>query len=180
MLLPYGTYSDSADSEVLKDLTVQADALENCQDNADALLSECYPDETVQLLPDWESTYGITNDSSISYPARIDNLLAAINARGSLTKDYFITLAAKLGYTVTIEEFLPFMAGWNEAGDEIWIEDIIYVWEVVVSNSNAVSYYFEAGISCSGDSLNYFSDAYLEGIFNRLKPAHAAVSFNYQ
>lgn len=179
-LLPFGCYSDADDSEHAKDLSVHARALDLCQDNAEALFSECFPLSTSSLLPDWERVYGIAHDADMPYSARVDNLITAINARGSLTRDYFVGLATRLGYTITSEEFEPLMAGWAESGEELLIEDIVYVWQVTVSNSNAVAYCFEAGVSGAGDALLYWSDAFFEAILNRLKPAHTAVIFAYQ
>lgn len=180
-LLPYGCYSDSADSAHMKDIKVMAGALEACQINADDFTEdEIFPDKVDELLPDWERVYGIASDTSISWASRIDDLLAAVRATGSLTPEYFLSLATRLGYTATIEELEPFMAGWSEAGDTIYVEDIVYVWQLTITNSGVKSYFFEAGVSCAGDSLNYFSEDYLEGIMNKLKPAHTAVVFQYQ
>lgn len=201
-LIPQGCYSDEGSSEVLKDLAVQANALDACQNNgSDIFEDEMFPDKVDELLPHWERTYGIAPDNEVPYSARIDNLLANIRATGGLTRAYFIELAAKLGYSVTIDEFEPFMAGWSEAGDEIYIEDIVYVWQVnvtpvfyladgsviadgsVVAGGNSVNlktYYFEAGISAAGDYLSFYTNEFFESIFNKLKPAHTACVFVYQ
>lgn len=180
LLLPHGVYSDDAQALHAKDLAVVAAALDRAQTNADDIAEdEIFPNKADELLPEWERVYGITSDVSIPWQTRMDNLMAAVRATGGLTKEYFIGLAATLGYTITIDEFEPFMAGWSEAGDEIYVEDIVYCWQVNVANSDTNSYFFEAGISGAGDSLNWFSDAFLENLFNRLKPAHTAAVFAY-
>ncbi|OGQ60734.1 MAG: hypothetical protein A3J24_06365 [Deltaproteobacteria bacterium RIFCSPLOWO2_02_FULL_53_8] len=106
--------------------------------------------------------------------------MTAIRATGGMTRDYYIGLAAALGYAITIEEFMPFMAGWSEVGvDSLYTEDSVYVWQVNVLNSNTPEYRFEVGVSRAGDRLLYFSDVFFEALFNRLKPAHTAVVFAY-
>lgn len=180
LLLPHGVYAEDAASLHVKDLAVVAAALDRTQANADDITEdEIYPDRVDELLPEWERVYGITPDTDSPRQSRIDNLMASVSAVGGQTKDYFIELAARLGYTVTIEEFEPFMAGWSEAGDKVYVEDIVYCWQVNVVDSGIKSYFFEAGISDAGDLLNWFSDAFIEGLFNRLKPAHTAVVFAY-
>lgn len=178
LLLPYDCYSDSDLSTHAKDIAVHAGRLNNLQENADALHSEIYPNITHTLLPAWERVYNIIPYNNTQYEQRINNLLTAIRGKGELSKEYFISLATRLGYQITIEEFVPFMAGWSEAGDEIYIEDIIYIWEVIASNTGMS--FFEAGIACAGDSLGYVNDSDFENIFNRLKPAHTLCVFNYQ
>ncbi len=180
-LLPHGVYSEDAGSLHVKDLSVAAAALTAAEANADDLTEdEIYPDKTDELLHEWERVYGISPDTDIPWQARIDNLMASVRAVGGLTKGYFIGLAARLGYTVTIEEFEPFMAGWSEAGDTLYTDDAVYCWRVTVANSGIKSYFFEAGISGAGDELGWSSDTFLESLFNRLKPAHTMVEFVYQ
>lgn len=201
-LIPLGCYSEDDSSEVRKDLAVHANALEACHVNGDDIVEdEIFPYKVDELLPHWERTYGIAPDNEIPYAARIDNLLANIRATGSLTREHFIAVAAKLSYTISIEEFEPFMAGWSEAGDEIYIEDIVYVWQINVlpvyyladgtisadgetlaggDVMNLKAYYFEAGVSSAGDYLSFFTNEFLESIFNKLKPAHTACVFVYE
>lgn len=179
LLLPHGCYTDSGGSSTDKDLSVHAGEIETCQTNADALFTEIFPETSYALLADWENTYGIVFDIDISYGTRIDNLLTKISAIGGESLSYFISLAAGLGYTISIDEFVPFMAGWNEAGDKLYKDEIVYCWQVNAAGISGKSQYFESGISCAGDSLNYFSEAFLEKLFQKLKPAHTACIFNY-
>lgn len=180
LLLPHGVYAEDAGSLNVKDLAVAAAALDRAQANADDFTEdEIYPDKTDELLDEWERVYGITSDTDIPWQARIDNLMASVRAVGGQTKGYFIDLAARLGYTISIEEFEPFMAGWSEAGDTLYTDDAVYCWLTNVADSGIKSYFFEAGISCAGDELGWSSDTSLESLFNRLKPAHTLVEFAY-
>lgn len=181
LLLPQGVYTEDAASLTIKDLSVAASALEAAQANADDIIEdEIWADAADEFLPEWERLYGITPDAAIAYSARIDNLMAAVRATGGMTRGYYIGLAATLGYTITIDEFMPFMAGWSEVGvDALYTEDSVYVWQVSVSNSSTPQYRLRAGVSRAGDRLLYFSDDFFEALFNRLKPAHTAVVFAY-
>lgn len=203
--LPPGAFTDDPASAFDHLLTAYGAALDTVAAEGGELVAEAMPDTARELLPTWELSYGITPDTSRPSAERITLLTARIKARGGLSRQYFIDLAAALGYTVTIEEFVPFMAGWGRCGDTIYDPLVVNVWHVKV-HINAVWQDFEAGIShcgdrlgtfaddyyqylfskrftCgisrSGDPLAWYSDSTLETFFNELKPAHTYVFFTY-
>jgi uncharacterized protein YmfQ (DUF2313 family) len=71
---------------------------------------ELYPPSTSLLLPEWERDYGLPEPCTPqpqTIEQRIQALMAKITDQGSLSRQKFIDLAAALGFTITITEFLP-------------------------------------------------------------------------
>ena len=136
----------------------ELDAEESRQAN---ILLEIFPDTSTQMLSWWERVYSLSPAADATVQERQQAIVQAIRSTGGLSRDYFITLAAALGYTITIEELQPFMAGIGRAGDTIYISDIIYEWGVTTQSQGATK------------------DTVLESLFNKLKPAHTAVYFTY-
>ncbi|MGY8661759.1 putative phage tail protein [Bradyrhizobium sp. UFLA05-109] len=87
---------------------------------ADLLETESDPRKTVELLPDWERNWGLP-DPCYSAPQTIAQCHAALVARmtlyGSQSREFYISFAAFLGYTITITEYRPFMVGIDACGD---------------------------------------------------------------
>lgn len=186
-------------------LAALAPALDAAHAEADELLREAQADTANELLPAWEISYGIVPDASIPFPARVTLLLTRIRARGGLSRQYFIDLAAALGYVATIGEFVPFMAGWGRCGDTVYVPEVVNVWNVKIHidavwqnfeagigrcggrlGTYADDYYqylfskrFTCGVSRCGDPLASYSNSALEMYFNELKPAHTYVFFTY-
>ncbi len=181
-LLPAGAYSDDDASLVLKDVQVSALALTMTQENAEALLGEMHPETTQYAIADWERICGLTPGPDDPVQTRQQRVIQQLNMRGGLSRQYFINLAAVLCYTVTIDEYEPFMADIGCAGDAVSGEDIFFVWLVTVVNSSATQVEFcSDGGSAAGDNLLWWpTNDYLEGVFNRLKRASTFVIFAYQ
>jgi uncharacterized protein YmfQ (DUF2313 family) len=155
-----------------------APALDAANAEAAELLNEAAALAANELLPAWEVSYGIEADVYIPLPSRITLLLARIRARGGLSRQYFIDLAATLGYTITIGEFVPFMAGWGLCGATLYVGGVVNVWNVSTSQ-NPGWRTFEVGVSRAGDCLAANISTLLETLFNELKPAHTFVFFTY-
>jgi uncharacterized protein YmfQ (DUF2313 family) len=87
---------------------------------ADLLETESDPRQTVELLPDWERNWGLP-DPCYTSPQTIDARQTALVARmtmlGGQSRQWFIEFAAKLGYSITISEYRPFMVGLDRCGD---------------------------------------------------------------
>ena len=112
---------------------------------------------------------------SIDLVARRTAVVQKLRLRGSLTRQYFVDLAAAVGYTITIEEIPPNDAGYGGA----W--DTINIWKVHVPIGAKEITYFTAGDSGAGDLLtDWPSEDILENLFNDLKPAHTQVYFVYE
>lgn len=145
------------------------------------LIGEANPSSTSELLTDWERTAGLpdncsgTLDSTVQ--GRRQSLLAKLTSTGGQSKQYFIDVAAALGYEVTISEFRPFRAGLSHAGDDLTNGDWIYTWRVNAPETTTVS--FRAGQSSAGEALRIWGNETLECKINKLKPAHTIALFAY-
>ena len=160
------------------DITVEGNILDEIQAQAAVLLEEMFADGATKLLTDWERIYGLTPAADATIQSRRDNVVRKIRERGGLSRKYFIALAAAMGYTITIEELQPFMAGWGRAGDPVYDEKVRFVWRVNVADQPL--YYLRAGQSASGERLLWWpSVTVLENLFNDLKPAHTFIIFDY-
>ncbi|WP_054285958.1 YmfQ family protein [Gulbenkiania mobilis] len=178
LLLPPVSYAPSG-ATLQAELTSEGKALDTALGSADRAQSAITPFFAEQLLPDWERICGITPSADGSYQQRLQAVLAKLAETGGLSISYFKRLAASLGYTITIVELEPFRAGLNRAGDPLWVEDIQWVWQVVVA-SQSRSYLFRAAQSVAGERLTSFGDPVIESVISDLKPAHTFVYFAYQ
>lgn len=156
--------------------------LKDAEDAAAAMLDEVDPRTAVKQLEDFERVLGPD-------PAGRDRNLATIGDRqklahqrwtskGGQSVPYFIGVAAKLGVTITIEEFWPSKAGRMKAGQKLVASGEQFSW--VVNMPAVVVTPFRAGRSRAGQSLAGFSiNGNLEKYFQLIKPAHTNLVFSY-
>ena len=87
---------------------------------ADLLEIESDPRTTVELLPDWERAFGLP-DPCYEAPQTIGQRQLALVMRmtmlGAQSREFFIGVAALLGYTITITEYRVFVVGLDRCGD---------------------------------------------------------------
>jgi uncharacterized protein YmfQ (DUF2313 family) len=93
---------------------------------AKLLRVESDPRTTLDLLPDWERAFGLP-DPCVAEPLTIGDrrvaLLQRMTMDGAQSREFFIDLAAAIGYTITISEYRPFMVGVDRVGDNRTIGD---------------------------------------------------------
>ncbi len=159
-----------------------ATVLKDAEDAAADMMDEIDPRTAVKQLPDFERVLGPD-------PAGRDRKLATIGDRqklahqrwtskGGQSVPYFIGVAAKLGVTITIDEFWPSRAGRFRAGQRLIAEGEQFTWRVNMPPVSITP--FRAGRSTAGQSLAGFSvNADLEKYFHLIKPAHTNLIFNY-
>ena len=104
-------------------------------------------------------------------------MVQKITNLGGQSLQFFIDLAAQLGYTITITEFQPFQVSENAVGDALNGDPWIYAWQVNAP-AGAIRE-FKVGESAVGDPLRNWGDDLLECVIERLKPAHTHVIFAY-
>lgn len=161
-----------------KDIELEGKHLDTAQARAEDILKEMLPDQAYELLPDWERVCGLTPGADDPLQLRRDRVIKKLRELGGLSRAYSINLAASLGYTISIEELRPFMAGIGRAGDTLYIYESIWIWRVKVSGQ--ALYYFSAGQSAAGERLLWWpAQTALEDIIKELKPAHTYVIFDY-
>lgn len=160
------------------DIALEGKQFDESQASAESLLKEMFPATAYYLLPDWERVCGLIPGSDDTLQSRRDAVIRKLRESGGLSRTYFINLAVSMGWTITIEELLPFMCGWGRCGDNLYTEDVKWIWRVNISGYS--TYNFRSGISTAGERLTWWQpNSKLEEIFNDLKPAHTYVIFNY-
>lgn len=178
-LLPQSVYSHQG-KRLRAELKAEGNALETVERKDKDVLNAVTPfNAPPALLADYERLYQLSTSGSMTLQARRQQVLAAMNATGGLSRAYFINLAKSLGYDITISEPEPFRAGVGRAGDRIWTPEIIWVWIVNISGQQVPVYRFRAGSSLAGERLTTYGENLIEKIFQDLKPAHTQVVFNY-
>ncbi|WP_293766892.1 putative phage tail protein [uncultured Aquitalea sp.] len=178
LLLPPVSYAPMGES-LHAELQAEGMSLDTALSSTDRISGAVTPFFAEQLLPDWERVCGITPLADAAYQQRLQAVLAKLAETGGLSIEYFTRLARSLGYDITIVEPQPFRAGINRAGDTLYIEDIQWVWQVIVGSQTRV-YLLRAGLSAAGERLTSFGDPVIESVIEDLKPAHTFVYFAYQ
>lgn len=180
-LLPTGAVwprdSDSVIAQVslslVKEYTRNAAAAAN-------LLTDAMPIAPVMMLPEWEASLGLPDPCAGASPTiqqRQQQVNARFTASGGQTPAYFISLAASLGYTVTITQFSPFRVGINTVGQPLYGTAWAYAWQV-----NAPQFtieYFAVDRDAVGEPLASWGNTVLQCELKRVAPAHTVLIFNY-
>jgi uncharacterized protein YmfQ (DUF2313 family) len=141
---------------------------------------ESDPRQTVLMLPEWERAYGLPDPCTplnATLQQRRAALVAKIVSVGGQSRAYFIEVAATLGYAITIEEFMPSLAGVARCGDRLRNISWRFAWRVHAPATT--SWRARAGASRTGEHLGAHGNGPLECVLNRLKPAHTILQFAY-
>lgn len=148
------------------------------------LIDESDPRTTRELLAGWERVAGLPDTCSSGLATTLQERRAALEAkltaRGGQSKAYYIALAAKMGYSIEIDNFRPFVCGLSRCGEVLnGGPKVRYQWRVRVLGPRYTA--FRAGMSQCGDRLGKITRAAdLECKLQRLKPAHSRLIVSYQ
>lgn len=181
-LLPCGkAWPHERDTVLATLLLALADEPTRIDARVQDLLREAYPLTAFELLADWERTAGLPDgcvSASSTVGERRDAVLEKLARRGGQSRQFFIDLAARLGFAVTITEYRPPRVGVMRSGDRLYGETWRFAW--LVTGPAETYRYFRAGGSVSGERLRSWGNDVLECVINRLKPAHTVVRFAYE
>jgi len=205
-LLPYGqAWPRDVTSTLVLTVNGLAEYYGTCDARAaDLLEQESDPRKTIELLSDWERNWGLPDPCFKQTPTigeRQRMLVFKMTMMGGQSRDFFITDVAKniLGYDVTISEYAPFMAGVSNAGDTrsppadqvnllhgdfrwyIGPQEMRFYWTVHVGQMKLVWFRCGGGGGQAGvdHHLEIGKADDLECLFNRWKPAHTQIVFDY-
>ena len=87
---------------------------------ADLLERESDPRITIELLPDWERNWGLPDpcyQAPLTIAERQQALVMRMTMEGAQSRQFFINVAAQIGYTITISEYRTFVVGIDRCGD---------------------------------------------------------------
>ena len=81
---------------------------------------ESDPRLTIELLPDWERNWGLPDPcytAPLTIAERQFALVQRMTMQGAQSREFFIEVAASIGYTITISEYRVFVVGIDRCGD---------------------------------------------------------------
>jgi uncharacterized protein YmfQ (DUF2313 family) len=180
-LLPRGrAWSRDDDTTQFATLMGLSPTYERQTNRGNNLLVDSFPATTLELLPEWEASLGLPDPCAGTSPtiaARRAQVVARFAALGGQSVAFYVAFAAQLGYTISVEQFAPFRAGFSRAGDPLRGVDWFYAWSIH-SPLNTINY-FRAGVDAAGEPLAFWSNTVLECEMQDVKPAHTILFFSY-
>lgn len=184
-LLPPGdAWPRTASATLTKLLDALAQELARVDGRSEDLLREALPGAALELLTEWEALVGLPDACSAELATTIterrQNVVSRLTERGGCSRAWFIAFAAKLGYTVEIDEFRPFVTGLSRCGDVLnGGHSVRHTWRVRVSGARYTP--FRTGASQCGDLLGKITRAEdLECQLKRRKQAHTNLIVSYE
>ena len=145
----------------------------------DQLLDEADPRTTNELLTDWERVAGLpdpcADELGNTVELRRTLLTYKLTNVGGQNKQFYIDVAARLGYAITINEFKKFTVG-SRVNDPINDVDWVFTWRVNAAQNTVRK---ATVISRVNEPLASWGNEILECNISRLKPAHTHVQFAY-
>ena len=131
------------------------------------------------MLYDWERVAGLPSACMAGVAQTTAERRAALHAKltrlGGQSRQFFIDLAAALGYSVTISEFRPYTVSSAvnmPLNSELWR----FVWQVNAPLNTIRSFDMSSAVN---DPLRSWGNQLLECGISQLKPAHTKVLFAY-
>lgn len=181
-LLPTGAaWAKASDSTLMLLLMALGAEFERLNGRASQLLAETIPSSTTELLPDWERNFGLPEECVVAAQTVLERRMAfeaKLTSMGGQSRDFFIGLAATLGYgVVTIDEFTSLAAA-TAAGITFTGDDWAHTWRVNLSTGVHIVP-FRVGAGSVGEPLRSFGNEVIDCQFNDLKPAHTRLIFGY-
>jgi len=181
-LLPPGPAWPKEDSQTARLCAGWAREMARLDVRADRLIEEADPRTTRELLPDWERVAGLPEtcpeaEANLTIAQRRGLLVAKLISTGGQSPQYYIDVAAALGYEITITEFIPSRIGRIRVGDRLQDADIAYTWQINAASTTVQ--YARVGSARVGDRLASWGNALLECVMRRIAPAHTVLIFSY-
>ena len=181
-LLPRGRAwpraSDTVKAAVLRAL---GSSYQRSDNDADNLIKGAFPATATSMLSEWESTLGLPDDCAIGEIGGISDrqhsVVSKLISNGGLNRDYYIRVAAALGYTITITQFRPAMSGMSVCGDALNGDEWPFTWRINAPETTIK--YTLAGSSYCGDPLASWGNKQLECAINKIAPSHLNLIFSY-
>lgn len=161
-------------------LLAMAEELARVDSRSKDLLRESYPLTADETLTDWERITGLPSACIVREQTKLERqeaVFARLGQLGGQSRQYFIDLAATVGFIISITEFFPFKAGKNKAGDPVNGSDWLFYWQVNAPEETIKE--FKASRGAAGEALRTWGNEVLECIISEFKPAHTNVIFTY-
>lgn len=178
-------------------LESKAGELSRVETRVKDLLKEADPRQTFELIDDWERLLGLPDvctPDDLTLEERQEQILQKLTNVGGLSKTFYEFIGQQLGFDITVENRINFLAGRGRAGDLLsnyfnrhfvagskageFLTEIGWRFYFNVQMPITASEVFRAG-DVAGTPLRTFSNALVECTIKKLKPAHAGVTFTF-
>lgn len=179
-LLPSGlAWAKSSSTILAKLLNAFSEEFKRVDYRADDVLNEADPRTTNELLAEWEYIAGLP-DLCTGIPATIalrrELLVSKLTNVGGQSKQFYIDLATKLGFTITITEFKCYRVN-SRVNEALNDSDWAFTWRVNSAQNTVRTFNVSSRVN---EPLASWGNTALECAITRLKPAHTYVQFAYQ
>lgn len=198
-LLPKGKLWQP-DAQPIFSSLLESTSQEPCRvdDRFQKMLTEIDPRTTTEAeaLDQWENVLGIPDECTPegqTEAERQTQLVQKLTNIGGINKGFYEFLTDQLGFTTTVTNILPFVAG-SRAGERLTnffnntfvagspagmqLKEIGWRYYFEVELPITAASVFVAG-STAGTALRTFSNPLIECTIKKLKPAHAGVVFRF-
>ncbi len=179
--LPQGpAWPRGRDDELTHFLYAWAEEFARVDARIEDLVNEADPRTTSELLGDWERVVGLP-DPCVTTEQSVDQrraaLVSKLTSMGGQSRQYFLDLAAALGYVGSyIEEYRPFNCT-DDCNDALYSESDRFVWTIFLPSTSGI-FIMNCESACNSP-LQTWGDEVIECRINRYKPAHTKVIFAY-
>lgn len=178
-LFPKGqAWPTEPDSELGKLMHGVAEEFARIDARAEDLLRESHPSTAFELFEEWEQMHGLPDTCASSDPTFQERRLALVQKYqmfGGQSREFFIAIAAALGFEITITEYRERSFGMDHGtlyGDTEWN----WVWQV---NAALTNYAERSMGEPFGEYYREWGNQRLECVLNRLVHAHRYLIFSY-
>ncbi|MFA6971622.1 MAG: putative phage tail protein [Gallionella sp.] len=181
-LLPQGVaWPRESDAALTRLLDGFAEEFSRVDGRATQLLDEADPRTTYEMLENWEhaaglSAFSLVDGSVLSLDQRRANLVSKITERGGQSRAYFIALAAKMGFTVTITEFHEWSVN-DDVEASLNRLEWNFAWRINAPLTTSSAWNVESDVETPFSVV--WLNALLESVLQKDKPAHTVLLFNY-
>jgi uncharacterized protein YmfQ (DUF2313 family) len=154
------------------------DGLARFEQHIDALAAELDPRTAIELLPEWEMSYGLPDPCLGGAPTiaqRHASLMARVPGDGGLEPARYVALAARLGFTVSVTEYSAWTC--DDPCDQP-IYDEAWNWAWAVNAPAVTTFEFTCQSGCD-EPLRVWGNAVLECSIRAVAPGHGTVIFTY-
>ncbi|MFQ5472613.1 MAG: YmfQ family protein [Dehalococcoidia bacterium] len=144
------------------------------------LIEEGDPRTTTELLVDWERVAGLPGPCAglaETLQGRRDEVVQKLTTRGGQSRQFFIDVGTRLGFTITITEFKVAKIGATKIGEKLYRSAWTFAWQV--NGPLQTIRTAQVGQSQIGEPLRSWGNTVLECVIGDLKPAHTTVIFAY-
>lgn len=201
-LLPRGKAWEQIREDAINLFPGMAEEFCRIEERGADLLLEFDPGTSTEMLEDWETLLGLPDECSPLAPTLAERQIQArqkLASMGGIDAQFYIDVAAALGFPVTITDYVTFKAGIARVGDSLTNAfdpdtDVFRVgrervgttlvthgWRPCfeVNGDSTGIFPFRVGANRVGEPLVVFGNDLLKCTILKLKPAETCVYFTF-